>query len=473
MTGLAHANATGLPPALWLLLTMILTRGTVLFLLAYSISRAFRGLRPGFRHTLWFVVICGFLALPAARWVFPVISFDLHGHAPASGILLAPLIYRESFEAAMAGAGPVATAKASAGAWRALGAAVWVCYVGGFLSCAIRPIIARRALNRLCTCARRPAKLARAAVPLARRLCLRRPFTVLVHARVSIPFTYGFLVPRIILPIVSLSWPKSRLSAVLSHELAHIKRADSLLDGIAYTVCSLLWFVPLLWISRSLMRWDAELSCDLNVVEQGFPRTEYASVVLEFAAQYGRGLLLTAHSFLGNRNALERRIRGILTPRRRAPGRPSNIFRIAAMSLCIIVPLTLAGLTLGQKKGLFGTWLNRGREGPALYTWSDDGIGKRYARSFVAAGDIGAGGKSESLLIDLGAFFVEQKWTGPRGEAWYKVKTLWRSQGAPRYALIRVDPSGDSYESDESLDGYPASLDGQSGTGMHHRYERQ
>lgn len=143
------------------------------------------------------------------------------------------------------------------------------------------------------------------------------------------------------------------------------------------------------------------------------------------------------------------------------------------MAVCILIPLAVLGLTLGQKEKLFGTWMNSGQQGPARYTWSDDGIGRRYARSFVAARGLGPGGKSESPLIDMGSFLIEEKWTGPRGEAWYKVKTWWSSQGAPRYALIRVDASGNSYESDESLDGYPANLAGHSGTGMHQRYERQ
>jgi hypothetical protein len=133
----------------------------------------------------------------------------------------------------------------------------------------------------------------------------------------------------------------------------------------------------------------------------------------------------------------------------------------------------LLGLSLAEKQGLFGTWTNRGGEGPARYTWSDDGIGRRYSRAFVAAGNLAAGSGSESFVIDMGPFLVEANWTGPEGEEWYKVKTWWSSQARPRYALIRLDAAGKSYESDESLEGYPASLAGESGKGMHHRYERQ
>jgi hypothetical protein len=138
----------------------------------------------------------------------------------------------------------------------------------------------------------------------------------------------------------------------------------------------------------------------------------------------------------------------------------------------ILLVLLMLGLTLGKRDGLLGTWKSNGREGPAGYTWSDDGTGRRYARIYVSA-DSGSGQRLDSLMVDLGPFVIEDRWTGSGGDTWYKVKTWWSSLNAPRYALIRLDTSGNSYESDESLDGYPASLGGRVGTGMHQRYERQ
>ena len=469
MTWFSPVAAIAPPREVWLFLVMVLTRGTVLFLLTWLITAVFPRARPELRHLLWFAAICGFIVLPVGRWMLPLISFSSHGEGTALGVLLAPLAYRESMEAAIAGIGPQAQEWAAAGVWRAFGAAA---YLGGVLCFGLRPVLARRALLRLAADALPNARASDIVEHLARRWGLRRKVAVLVHEQVSIPFTYGFLNPRIMLPAASRSWSRRQMSPVLAHEVAHVKRGDSLVGAVAHAVCSILWFVPPLWVSRLLMRQEAERSCDVFVLSQGVPKREYASMLVEFAAQRRGASFLAAHALLGRRSSIERRIRNILDWTH-ASWTGGDRFRAAAVVVpCLLVVLTAIGLSVVQRNGLFGTWAGIGQHGSARYTWSDDGIGKRYATGYVSSG-VGSGQVPESLMVDLGPFVIQGNWTDSNGDTWYKVKTWWRSRAAPRYALIRLDASGNAYESDESANDYPAGLMGAIGAGLHQRYIRQ
>ena len=81
---------------LWLVLTVCLTRGALLFLVVYGISRVFPWLPAAFRHSLWFVVICAFVLLPFARLLVPVVQLApgiSGGPGTVSALLTAPLVY--------------------------------------------------------------------------------------------------------------------------------------------------------------------------------------------------------------------------------------------------------------------------------------------------------------------------------------------------------------------------------------------
>lgn len=56
----------------------------------------------------------------------------------------------------------------------------------------------------------------------------RRSGRICVSERVAAPMTVGVLSPKIILPVAFSSWPVASRRAVLTHEIAHIRRRDPL-----------------------------------------------------------------------------------------------------------------------------------------------------------------------------------------------------------------------------------------------------
>jgi beta-lactamase regulating signal transducer with metallopeptidase domain len=464
---------------LWLFLAVFATRGIFLFVLVYCVNKSFPWLPASFCHALWFVVICGFVVLPAARLLLPVVTLEAeraHSAGQAYGLLLAPLAYRQSLESVIVESGPVISASTGSGARYLASVAVTIVYLGGVVFCLIRFFAARIALRDLIASARTPLRCGQLVNRLTRQLAIRRRVSVLVHDSISIPFACGFLRPRVILPAGSRSWSWMRIRAVLTHELAHIKRGDCLFNMVSELMCAGLWFLPPVWIARSFMRQEAEMSCDHSVLDRGFRGTEYASVILQVAAA-GRGGFLPAQSFLGSRRTLKERIQRIL---RSGPGARSGagVRSRKVLSTAAGIALAFFALTISLKETqkLFGTWVNFGIAGPAKYAWSEEGIGRQFARSY-ASNDSGIGrefGKSlKNLPCSQGRFVIEKEWTDSKGDAWYQLKATWSSAGCARYALIRLEASGNTYESDESYLGYPTEFAGPIGAGMHQMFVRQ
>jgi beta-lactamase regulating signal transducer with metallopeptidase domain len=127
------------------------------------------------------------------------------------------------------------------------------------------------------------------------------------------PMTWGALQPVILLPSGALEWPPERLRTVLLHELAHVRRLDSLAQTLSRIACALYWPNPLAWIGGRAMRREAEIAADDAVIGAGVRPSLYANELLRLATAYrgaqvapGAGLSMAAKS------ALEARVKSIL-----------------------------------------------------------------------------------------------------------------------------------------------------------------
>ncbi len=104
---------------------------------------------------------------------------------------------------------------------------------------------------------------------------------------IEIPMVFGIIKPRIYLP---LNLEESNLFYVLAHERMHIKRGDQIFKILAYVVCMMHWFNPLVWVAYHMLGEDIEKACDEAVI---FGLGE------EKKKDYANALLLAAET--GNR----------------------------------------------------------------------------------------------------------------------------------------------------------------------------
>jgi beta-lactamase regulating signal transducer with metallopeptidase domain len=158
-------------------------------------------------------------------------------------------------------------------------------------------------------------------VELAARIGVRRAWQLRVSTASKPPaaMTWGVIRPIVMLPQNESEWGRERREAVLLHELAHIRRGDSLNQGLADVVCTLLWFNPAVWLAARALRADAEAAADDAVLRSGVRPTDYASELILLAAELGRRrrpFLKLSVSDLGvsimKQSSIEQRVRAIV-----------------------------------------------------------------------------------------------------------------------------------------------------------------
>jgi len=126
------------------------------------------------------------------------------------------------------------------------------------------------------------AQYATTSEAIAKQLRLNRRVQLLQNQR-EILGTWGFLRPKIFLPRDSHQWSEERVRAVLTHELAHIKRFDWPLQILAELARAVYWFNPLFWVACSCLRCESEHACDDVVLTSGFDPKDYATHLLDLA----------------------------------------------------------------------------------------------------------------------------------------------------------------------------------------------
>ncbi|HEX9698048.1 MAG TPA: M56 family metallopeptidase [Acidobacteriota bacterium] len=219
--------------------------------------------------------------------------------------------------------------------WLAGAAMMTVSLGAGFFQ---RSRLARRAL------ALRAGPCVEAARKAARDLELRRPVTVLHGRSRTVPMTWGFLRPILYLPAEAASWSRPRLRAVALHELAHVKRADSVSRTIAQAACALFWFHPLAWLAARRMLAEQERACDDVVLLAGVPPHAYAETLVSIAREFGAPRPAVAGALaLARRSNLESRLLSILDPLARRQ-KMTTLHRSLLLTTFVFAALPVAAL---------------------------------------------------------------------------------------------------------------------------------
>src|SRR5262249_1108523 len=82
---------------------------------------------------------------------------------------------------------------------------------------------------------------------LSAELEIERHVALLVSNEIEVPITTGTMFPKVILSPDYAEWSAQRRSAILNHELAHIRRLDAFTQALAQITGAFYWFHPLVW----------------------------------------------------------------------------------------------------------------------------------------------------------------------------------------------------------------------------------
>jgi beta-lactamase regulating signal transducer with metallopeptidase domain len=170
----------------------------------------------------------------------------------------------------------------------------------------------RRAARRARAVSDGPLTAALAAAAL--RLGVTQRVRLLVEEKRTIPVVWGVWRPRLMLPVEALTWDSGQLQSVLLHELAHIRRRDTLVQWVTQIACAVHWFNPLVWLAAWRLHVERERACDDMVLASGVKASAYAEHLLHIASQLSPARWTSACGLaMARKSALEGRLMAVLS----------------------------------------------------------------------------------------------------------------------------------------------------------------
>lgn len=286
--------------------------------------------------TRYAIAVMGLAVMATA----PAITFALVWRAPATvaGTDIAVVAYTTA--SVLAGAAAVA----GVDAWMPSVVGVWAVVVSCLTLRLARGWWTTERVRRRDTQAA-PDTLARAVHRLARSLRIARRVDVVESPWIDVPAVVGWLRPTILVPVgafTGMSW--QQIEAVISHELAHVRRHDYLVNSLQNVVETLFFFHPSVWWLSRQVRIEREHCCDDVAVSVCGSAVEYARALATLEESRPHMPLALA----ATDGPLVARIRRLVTTGSREPRVRS--FPIAACVVVIMGALLFTSDQIAQAK---------------------------------------------------------------------------------------------------------------------------
>ena len=267
-------------------------KGSTLIVLVWGASFILRGSSASVRHLLWTSTVIALIILPILPPLVPSLELkiipELVAGRPLEGADVSAMDSggRDILDGQRSGVGRPPDALKSRRPWTTWAAVAWV--LGGLLAFVwigfgkMGLILVERK-SRLFSGESKTVLLD----DLRRNLGLRRHVRLFQNPTTAAAINRGIARPRIILPSEAMGWNSERLRVVFLHELAHIKRLDSIVDVFINVALVVFWFHPLVWLACRRLRAERERACDDAVLTAGIKASDYASHLMEVASEVG------------------------------------------------------------------------------------------------------------------------------------------------------------------------------------------
>ncbi len=172
--------------------------------------------------------------------------------------------------------------------WQSYVMTVWlfgVLVLGGWLLSRLRRLSAGSSRSSACPM---PQSFYETMSRCAERLGLHRLPRVVITNEIVCPAVFGVFRPVLLMPRNYLrTLSRKDVEHMLLHELAHVKRGDSVVHGLYILLQIVYWFNPLLWLARKQLHHLRELCCDATVARLLRNKTyEYRETLIDVARRY-------------------------------------------------------------------------------------------------------------------------------------------------------------------------------------------
>jgi TonB family protein len=142
-----------------------------------------------------------------------------------------------------------------------------------------------------------PADLLKRCHELQRRLAVAWPVRFALSRRIEVPMVIGWLRPVILIPVSALAGlSPHQLDALILHELAHIRRLDTVANILLVAVETALFYHPAVWWVSRQVRIEREHCCDDFAVSVCGDAAMYVEALTSLETWKGAGRLVLAAS---------------------------------------------------------------------------------------------------------------------------------------------------------------------------------
>jgi beta-lactamase regulating signal transducer with metallopeptidase domain len=463
---------TSISPYIPYILISTFVKCTALLIIAALIQLCLKKLSSNMKHLLWLALLFSVVLMPLCSFVIPqdFFTFQIQSGSSSGAMHILDVVLPRYTElgAPIQSASDIVSAAAlmqSSGPmlrWEVFCVMFWLT---GIVCSLARVLVGKFGIVKILNDARvfESSGVIRTLEIVSKELSVRRNVQVLASSSCRVPFTYGTFKPVILLPAGATAWPEERLRSVLIHELAHVKRIDSLTQLFARIVCSFFWFIPMVWIAYRHLQTEQEKSCDEYAVGEGIKAARYARHLLN-VVRFARGRVILTGIFIsrGKRKMLEKRILHLLKPDAwKCISRKKVFLTTAALCFFLLFPILVFNPMFAEdvkkkisKKDFWnavsGTWVNT--EYLGTYAW--------FEQKWIVYSD----GKWEcyTLTTDTNPsrkgyyLTITEAWTDSEGVIWGKST---EEIGATRYQLHKISDSGNTWEISDCPDAHPTEMD--------------
>lgn len=174
----------------------------------------------------------------------------------------------------------------------------------------------------------------------SQRLNIKQSVKLVESALVKVPVTLGYIKPVILFPLGMLTGMSyEQVETIIAHELAHIKRADYLVNLLQSILEVIFFYHPAVWWISSIIREERENVCDDLALEISSQPADLAKALV-YVSQFENGKSSLAMSAIGNKNKLKRRVKRMMGENKHKTFRS----RVYSASLILLVVLSFGAI---------------------------------------------------------------------------------------------------------------------------------
>lgn len=187
---------------------------------------------------------------------------------------------------------------------------LWLAGVAGF---SIRLLAGWRFTSRLrSTSHPAPSEWRRTIERISARIGATQSIRLQVSSLVGVPTVVGWLRPAILVPVEFFTGlPLAHITALLAHEMAHIRRHDYLVNMAQSVVEAVLFYHPAVWWVSEQIRAERELCCDDLAVAATGDALGYARALAELESRQPARITPV---LAANGGSLVNRVRRLIEP---------------------------------------------------------------------------------------------------------------------------------------------------------------